>query len=70
MMIRTILNVCPETNEPQAVHAFRVIDNSVILETRGKTCAWRHTITTEEIDLPNAAMEPCGREPRSDTSPT
>ncbi len=53
MMIRTILNVCPETNEPQAVHAFRVIDNSVILETRGKTCAWRHTITTEEIDLPN-----------------
>ena len=53
-MIRTMLNICPETNEPQAVHAFRVIGNSVMLETRGKTRAWRHTITTEEIDLPNS----------------
>lgn len=53
LLIRSIFDTCPETNEPQAIHAFRMIDGVLIFETRGKTRAWRHRITTEEIDLPN-----------------
>ena len=49
------IHECPETKEPQAVHGFRMDGSAVIFETRGKTRAWRHRITTEEIDLPNAS---------------
>jgi hypothetical protein len=61
LLIRSIFDTCPETNEPQAVHAFRMIDGVLIFETRGKTRAWRHRITTEEIDLPNRELS----EPKS-----
>jgi hypothetical protein len=56
LLIRSIFDTCPETNEAQAIHAFRMIDGVLIFETRGKTRAWRHRITTEEIDLPNSLL--------------
>jgi hypothetical protein len=52
LLVRSIFDECPETKEPQAVHGFRMDGSAVIFETRGKTRAWRHRITTEEIDLP------------------
>lgn len=48
-----VFDTCPETNERQKL-AYVGEDEkneAMVIMTRGKTTAWKHTIRTEEIDL-------------------
>ena len=55
--IREILDQCPETKEPQTVQNIYSDDESVFIETRGESTAWKHRIFTEEISLNNQDQE-------------
>lgn len=60
-ILKDILDVCPETNEPQETWHVTTCDpvpqkdGGVVIETRGATRAWRHLVITEEIPHPDEA---------------
>lgn len=58
-LLKEILDVCPETREPQGLFNVAGGGTGLVVETRGETRAWRHTIATEEISLP-ASLEDYG----------
>lgn len=56
-ILADIIDICPETKEPQGIIE---ISGNVII-TRGATTAWKHTITTEELnpdELPKPGSKP------------
>jgi hypothetical protein len=66
--VLAFIGECPLTQEKQRIHEVYGRKNGLVLITRGRDSAWKHTITTEELDpaklnmaKPKAAAKPKAR---------